>query len=84
MQVHDDYYECYGVENIKIDEMYVGIGAKDENAGRISMEPFGLEGWGTEVTYHERLKKSYDALQTMWTDVKAQEAEEGGETDVGQ
>ena len=84
MQVHDDYYECYGVENIKIDEMYVGIGAKDENAGRISMEPFGLEGWGTEVTYHERLKKSYDALQTMWTDEKAQEAEEGGETDVGQ
>lgn len=84
MQVHDDYYECYGVENMGIDEMYVGIAEKAENDGRISMESFALEGWGKDVTYHERLKKSYDALKALWTDVKAQEAAEGGEADVGQ
>ncbi|MFR5195955.1 MAG: hypothetical protein ACLTEX_11700, partial [Eggerthella lenta] len=26
MQIHDDYYEHYGVENMKIDRMYVGVG----------------------------------------------------------
>ena len=83
MLVHDDYYECYGVENMKIDRMYAGIGVKDEDSGRISMEALALEGWGKEVTFHERLKKSYYALQELWTNSEAWEEQKGGEIDAG-
>lgn len=88
MQVHDDYYEHYGVENLEIGEIYAGIGTDDgsSNEGRIPMEPFELEGWEKNVTFHERLKKSYYALQELWTQDVTEEAAEitgGRDTDVG-
>lgn len=63
MQIHDDYYEHYGVENMKIDRMYVGVGDGNET---ISLFEKPLKGWGTNVTYHERLKESYYIVQQMW------------------
>ena len=66
MMVHDDYYEHYGVENLHIDEMYVGLTWGDGAQERISMASFPLEGWGKTVTYHERLKRSYYILQEYW------------------
>ena len=66
MMIHDDYYECYGVENLHIDEMYVGLAQAGQTAGRIPMAAFPLEGWGKTVTYHERLKESYYILQEYW------------------
>ncbi|HIW76289.1 MULTISPECIES: hypothetical protein [Gordonibacter] len=73
MQIHDDYYEHYGVENMKIDRMYVGVG--DGAAGEsIPLFERQLEGWGRKVTYHERLKESYYLVQQMWAGgVDAQE-----------
>lgn len=65
MQIHDDYYEHYGVENMKIDRMYVGVGDGD---GTISLFEKSLKGWGTQVTYHERLKDSYYIVQQMWAE----------------
>lgn len=66
MMIHDDYYECYGVENLEIDRMYVGLtdGAAD---ARVPMKAFQLEGWGEDVTYHERLKDAYYELKDYWT-----------------
>lgn len=75
MEIHDDYYDDnYGVDYIRIDEMYVGVSG--ENAvseqspalNRIPMDSFALKGWGNRVTYHERLKSSYYAVQEMWTE----------------
>ena len=66
MMIHDDYYENYGVAYIEIEEMYVGLAAGDAAEQRIRMEAFALEGWGNEVTYHERLKESYYILQEYW------------------
>lgn len=63
MRIHDDYYECYGVESVSIDRMYVGVGDGGETI-ELFEEP--LEGWGTSVTYHERLKESYYVLQELW------------------
>lgn len=63
MQIHDDYYECYGVENQGINEMYVGVG---DGAQEIHLSAVDLEGWGTQVEYHERLKQSYYIIQQMW------------------
>lgn len=82
MQVHDDYYECYGVENLSIDEIYIGVGASDSGEKRISMKAVELEGWGEKVTYHERLKKSYYALQELWTK-ETDDTAEGGDANVG-
>lgn len=66
MMIHDDYYEHYGVENLHIDEMYVGLTWGDGAEERVSMASFPLEGWGKTVTYHERLKRSYYILQEYW------------------
>lgn len=66
MMIHDDYYECYGIENYHIGEMYVGVGAKADTTYRIPMAPFALKGWGKNVTYHERLKRSYFILKDYW------------------
>lgn len=72
MMIHDDYYECYGVENLHIDEMYVGLGSGENSGERIRMEPFALEGWGKTVTYHERLKESYYILKDYWASLDQQ------------
>lgn len=66
MMIHDDYYENYGIENLHIEKMYLGIGAKQEEQRRIPMNAVSMEGWGKHVTYHERLKKSYYILQEYW------------------
>ena len=66
MEIHDDYYDGnYGVAYLTLDELYAGVGT-EETAGRIHMEPLSLEGWGNDVTYHERLKSSYDMLKAYW------------------
>lgn len=66
MMIHDDYYEHYGIENLHIDEMWVGFSFGEGNEYRIPMASLALEGWGKTVTYHERLKKSYYILQEYW------------------
>ena len=66
MMIHDDYYEHYGVEYRKIDEMYVGIADAAHGDFRIAMEALPLKGWGKTVTYHERRKESYYMLQDYW------------------
>ena len=76
MMIHDDYYECYGVENLHIDEMYVGLGSEESPGQRIMMESFALEGWGKTVTYHERLKESYYILKDYWASLDQQSRNE--------
>lgn len=73
MEIHDDYYDDnYGVAYLNIDEMYVGITgewAERDHApavDRVELDAVPLEGWGNRVTYHERLKPSYYAVQEMW------------------
>lgn len=65
MTIHDDYYENYGVDDITIDTMYLGLtdGAAQE---RTPLYPAALKGWGNTVSYHERLKPSYYILQKLW------------------
>lgn len=63
MQIHDDYYEHWGVENMHIDSMWVGVG---DGSVTIPLFEESLKGWGTHVTYHERLKQGYYTVQKMW------------------
>ena len=63
MTIHDDYYTHYGVENLSIDTLHVGIGNADEP---ISLVPVELKKWHHHITYHERLKSSYYILQDYW------------------
>lgn len=64
MKIHDDYYENYGVEPLKIDHLNVGVGGTSEE---IKMEKFPLKRLGRRPQYHERLKESYYILQEYWT-----------------
>lgn len=69
MEIHDDYYDGnYGIEYMKIDEMYAGVGTGRE--GRIPLKEISLEGWGNKITYHERLKDSYYIMQDLWKEHK--------------
>lgn len=65
MNIHDDYYEHYGVEYLHIDELCAGAGDGTE---RIEMKPFALEPLGRRPAFHERLKASYFILQALWTE----------------
>jgi len=76
MMIHDDYYENYGIEGIRIKEMYAGVGT-EATKEPIALGRCQLDGWGKKVTYHERLKESYDIVKEFWTKGDA------GETSFG-
>ena len=63
MRIHDDYYECYGVEYLSIDSIRVGVG---DGGDTIQMADFPMEKLGRTPEYHERLKESYYILQDYW------------------
>lgn len=65
MLIHDDYYKNYGVEGIKTDEMYIGVGRKNDSVelGKIKLSP-----WNDKVIVSERLKKSYDIIKKCWNE----------------
>lgn len=65
MKVHDDYYLHYGVEDIRIREIYIGVGTQSTSAV-IPMAKLSLTGWNEKVMYHERLKESYYIIQSAW------------------
>ncbi len=65
MKIHDDYYKYYGAEELGITEMYIGVGDGKET---IPMNKVSLKGWKKDVTYHERLKKSYYYIKEIWGD----------------
>ena len=61
LKIHDDYYEKYGVEDLKIDHIYAGVSSDK----KIKLAKFPLKQWNN-ATYHERLKKSYEIVQKYW------------------
>lgn len=67
MEIHDDYYAHYGVEYLAINRLYAGAALNPGAADTIALSPFALKGWDKKVTYHERLKPAYYALQALWT-----------------
>ena len=64
MKIHDDYYEHYGVEYLRIHSMKVGAG---DGSCLIQMGSVELTPLGKKPAYHERLKESYYILQSEWT-----------------
>ena len=71
MEIHDDYYEHYGIEGLSIDGIYAGVGALGTDGEMISMNFIPLKGWGNHPAYHERLKKGYYDMKEIWTGEEA-------------
>ena len=65
MRVHDDYFEHFGVEELGISQIYIGVAAYDTIA---PMSPIPLYGWRHNPPFHERLKQSYFIIQQLWRD----------------
>lgn len=64
MKIHDDYYDGnYGVEFISANSIYIGLA---NNSAITEMGEVPLKGWRNNVSYHERLKPAYYALQKCW------------------
>lgn len=68
IRIHDDYYEHFGVEDLEIDALHIGLSVRTDAAEerKVAMARFDLEGWGDDVSYHERLKPAYAALKQAW------------------
>ncbi|WP_105617267.1 hypothetical protein [Vallitalea okinawensis] len=64
MQIHDDYYETFQIQPIKIDSLFAGVTVKEENHKilRLDAKPYQWKQW-TLPTYHERLKLSYNLMK---------------------
>ena len=68
MMVHDDYYLHYGVEEMSIEGIYVGAASEKSVRKDVQMAYLPLKGWGSQPTFHERLREGYYALQRLWTE----------------
>jgi hypothetical protein len=66
MVIHDDYYEHMGIEYIPIKHINIGVAVNPKTNEKINTTAFQVKGWGQNVTYHERLKPAYYALQKLW------------------
>jgi len=64
MQVHDDYFDNFGVEGLSIKNIYVGVA--HSNSKHVSMSPIDLHSWRGNLKFHERLKSSYYIMQQAW------------------
>lgn len=67
MVIHDDYYEHYGVKNMKLDTVKLSLFHTE--GAQIVQEAFQeieMKGWGEDPTYHERLKESYAFVQEIY------------------
>lgn len=62
-KIHDDYYRNYGRESIQVESIYIGVGSEEDS--NISMKQVPLKGWD-KVSYHERLKQSYEIIKNAW------------------
>ena len=65
MQVHDDYFENFGVKGLSVREIHIGIASEDVVA---PMSPISMRGWRNNVQFHERLKQSYFIMREIWGD----------------
>ncbi len=65
MMVHDDYYPNYGVSELGISGISLGVSRMDSQR-RILMNFAPLTGWGETIDYTERLKQSYEIVQAAW------------------
>lgn len=71
MKIHDDYYENYGVEELKIKKMDISMQIlKDGEKIVKPFESLKLRGWGNHPSWHMRIKDSYYAMQEAYGEVK--------------
>lgn len=66
MKIHDHYYKHYGVEEVGIQSIQMGIGTNKVANEIIEMPSFKVKGWRSRVETHERLKTSYWMIQDLW------------------
>ncbi len=63
MRVHQDYYLHYGVETMAVKTIWIGLGDGD---GEISLNPVDTRKWKWDSSWRERLKASYQVVQSYW------------------
>ncbi len=66
MEIHDDYYENYGVESRKMDHFYLGIIEKEQKENGMHLEEVEIKPVKKEA-YHERFKESYFIVKEYWS-----------------
>lgn len=67
MKIHDDYYEHFGIENLPVKSICIGVGSSLSEKSLISMPEVKINGWYENTSYHERLREAYYTVQKIWT-----------------
>lgn len=63
MQIHQDYYVCYGVEFERTSSCWIGVG---DGTQSIPLAELTLPRMGRSFRWEERLKQSYYVVQQHW------------------
>lgn len=67
MKIHDDYYKNFGIENMSVKSICIGAVSSLSKESIISMSEVKIKGWYENISYHERLREVYYAVQKIWT-----------------
>lgn len=67
MKIHDDYYKNFGIENMSVKSICIGAVSSLSKESIISMSEVKIKGWYENISYHERLREAYYAVQKIWT-----------------
>ena len=62
-EIHQDYYEHYGVETEVISGFSIGLG---DGSSEIALAEVKLDHMSQSVEWTERLKQSYDIIREHW------------------
>ena len=67
-EIHDDYYEHYGVGYLNVKSIYAGASRGVPADGSVELREYRLPKFGSRPRTQERLKESYYAMQKLWSE----------------
>jgi len=66
-EIHDDYYDNYGISYLTIKNIYAGALNKNDSDTTVELGEYELITWNENVKVEDYLKASYYSLQEIWT-----------------
>lgn len=77
-EIHDDYYENYGISYMHVDSIYAGISRGASDGETVYLNEYRLPKTRSRPITEERLKEAYYAMQELWSGSKAYEKNPSG------
>ena len=76
-EIHDDYYEHFGVSYLTVKEIFAGITRGDGEHSPVPLKEYRLPKFGSNPVTRERLKEAYYVMQRLWGTAAADDGNGG-------